>query len=102
MRLGIFLLLAILATVATVTSVAQSTTAGQSATVAQSATSVGSTQKASPGKNKPKGSVKTLPGITPEREAAVMTFVKQHHPELSELLIHLKEHTPKEYDRAVR
>lgn len=45
---------------------------------------------------------KTLPGITPEREAAVMTFVKQHHPELAELLIHLKENAPREYDRAVR
>ena len=48
------------------------------------------------------GVAKILPGITPEREAAVMTFVKRHHPELTELLIHLKENAPKEYDRAVR
>jgi hypothetical protein len=48
------------------------------------------------------GISKVLPGITPEREAAVMTFVKRHHPELTELLIHLKENAPKEYDRAVR
>jgi hypothetical protein len=31
-----------------------------------------------------------------------MTFVKQHHAELAELLIHLKENSPGEYDRAVR
>jgi hypothetical protein len=40
--------------------------------------------------------------ITPEREAAAMTFVRQHHPELAELLIHLKESSPKEHERAVR
>jgi hypothetical protein len=52
---------------------------------------------------KPKSSgAKVLPGITPEREAAVMTFVKHHHAELAELLIHLKENAPKEYERAVR
>lgn len=31
-----------------------------------------------------------------------MTFVQRHHPALTELLIHLKENAPKEYDRAVR
>jgi hypothetical protein len=60
----------------------------------------------SPGKSKSGESKatasKVLPGITPEREAAVMTFVKRHHPELTQLLIHLKENAPKEYDRAVR
>jgi hypothetical protein len=40
--------------------------------------------------------------ITPEREAAAITFVKQHHPELAELLTHLKESSPKEYERAIR
>jgi hypothetical protein len=40
--------------------------------------------------------------ITPEREAAAMTFVRQHHAELSELLIYLKESAPREYERAVR
>ncbi len=64
---------------------------------------VGSSKPANskPANSKP-GNSKALPGITPEREAAVMTFVKQHHPELAELLVHLKENTPKEYDRAVR
>lgn len=49
-----------------------------------------------------KGGTRSLPGITPAREAAVMTFVKHHHAELAELLVHLKESAPKEYDRAVR
>lgn len=53
-------------------------------------------------KSKTKPPAKQLPGITPAREAAVMTFVKHHHAELSELLVHLKENAPKEYDRAVR
>ena len=40
--------------------------------------------------------------MTPEREAAAMAFVKEHHPELAEILIHLKESSPKEFERAVR
>ena len=40
--------------------------------------------------------------ITPEREAAVMTFVKRNHAELAQLLAHLKENQPKEYERAIR
>lgn len=40
--------------------------------------------------------------ITPEREAAVMTFVKLNHEELAGLLTHLKENQPKEYERAVK
>lgn len=64
-------------------------------------TSTGTPTAGKPAKSKP-ASAKTMPGITPEREAAVMTFVKQNHPELAELLIHLKEYVPKEYDRAVR
>ena len=53
-------------------------------------------------KPKTKPAAKALPGITPAREAAVMTFVKHHHAELSQLLVHLKENAPREYDRAVR
>ena len=41
-------------------------------------------------------------GVTPEREAAVMKFVEQHHPELGTLLVRLKDGDRKEYDRAVR
>ncbi len=40
--------------------------------------------------------------ITPEREAAVSTFVRLHHPELEALLTHLSEARPKEYDKALR
>lgn len=40
--------------------------------------------------------------ITPEREAAVVSFVERNHPELAELLAHLKTNQPKEYERAVR
>lgn len=40
--------------------------------------------------------------MTPEREATATVFVKQHHPELAELLIHLKDSSPKEYERAIR
>jgi hypothetical protein len=41
--------------------------------------------------------------VTPEREAAAFTFVERHHPELGELLKHLKESKQtKQYDRAVR
>ena len=48
------------------------------------------------GKNKPGG------WVTPEREAAVMTFVKQHHAELAELLVQLKASNSKEYEQAIR
>jgi hypothetical protein len=41
-------------------------------------------------------------GLTPEREAAVMTFVKLNHPDLEMLLTHLKQSEPKEYEKAVR
>jgi hypothetical protein len=40
--------------------------------------------------------------ITPEREAAVLTFVQRNHDELAELLGYLKESEPAEYERAVR
>lgn len=40
--------------------------------------------------------------VTPEREAAVKTFVERNHPELTELLTHLKANKPQEYERAIR
>ena len=40
--------------------------------------------------------------VTPEREAAVHTFVELNHPELAELLKHLKTNKPQEYARAIR
>jgi DNA repair exonuclease SbcCD ATPase subunit len=45
---------------------------------------------------------KQLLAVTPEREAAVMTFVQRNHPELAELLTHLKVNQPREYERAIR
>jgi len=45
---------------------------------------------------------KALITITPEREAAVLTFVQRNHAELAELLAVLKTNQPEEYDRAVR
>lgn len=45
---------------------------------------------------------KVLPGVTPEREAAVLMFVRQHHPELIRLLGYLRDSEPRQYQRAVR
>lgn len=39
---------------------------------------------------------------SPDREAAVHTFVERHHPELSELLKHLKANKPKLHEKAIR
>jgi hypothetical protein len=49
-------------------------------------------------------SAKSRPGpmITPEREAAVLTFVQRNHAELADLLGYLKSSQPEEYERAVR
>ena len=48
------------------------------------------------------GKAKPHPPITPEREAAVMAFVRQHHAELGELLVRLKASNSQEYERAIR
>ncbi len=40
--------------------------------------------------------------ITPEREAAVATFVERNHGELAPLLAHLKTSQPRQYEQAVR
>ena len=45
---------------------------------------------------------RSMPGVTPEREAAVRTFLRQHHPELADLLLYLQTSQPHEYQRAVR
>jgi hypothetical protein len=42
------------------------------------------------------------PPLTPEREAAAITFVRQHHAELVDLLNQLKETKPAEYQAAIR
>lgn len=43
---------------------------------------------------------KRLPGITRGREAAVMTFVRDHHPQLEALLVYLKRNNPTEFRKA--
>jgi len=43
-----------------------------------------------------------LPAFTSEREAAALTFIGLHHPEMAELLRQLKSTTPAEYKREVR
>jgi hypothetical protein len=63
------------------------------------------TTESAPGAPRPttaKPNKKSPMAVTPEREAAVRTFVERNHPELSGLLAHLKESQPREYERAVR
>ena len=40
--------------------------------------------------------------VTPEREAAAMTFAKRHHPELHALLVQLKQMDTDGYETAIR
>jgi hypothetical protein len=49
-----------------------------------------------------KNQARQLLTITPEREAAVQAFVERNHPELGELLGHLKANQPKQYEQAVK
>jgi len=51
---------------------------------------------------KSKARSKRLPGVTATREAAVTTFVRQHHPDLEALLVYLKAHRPADYAKAIR
>jgi len=59
---------------------------------------------ASSKKEAPKKETKTKPAIlvTPEREAAVLTFVQRNHAELADLLAALKTNDPEQYERAIR
>ena len=50
----------------------------------------------------PKAAKPAQPPLTPEREAAAITFVRQHHAELVDLLNQLKETKPAEYQSAIR
>ncbi len=40
--------------------------------------------------------------VTPEREAAVLNFVRRNHIELAELLAYLKSDQPQDYERAIK
>lgn len=63
-----------------------------------SATTKNKTAKPKPGNSKSNAGV----AVSPQEESAVTAFVQQHHPALLELLIHLKESLPKEYQQAIR
>lgn len=63
--------------------------------------------KAPSGDLKPAKSTKTgangpMPAFTPEREAAAMKFVREHHPEVADLLDNLRASRPEQYRRAAR
>ena len=55
-----------------------------------------------PGKAGRGNKAKAPLAITPEREAAVLTFIQRNHVELADLLAHLKENQPAEYEQAVK
>lgn len=59
----------------------------------------GETGKSSRGKAAGK---KPSPAITAEQEAAAIALAREHHNDILELLIYLKEGLPREYDRAIR
>lgn len=40
--------------------------------------------------------------MTPEREAAALEFVREHHPELAGVVQHLKKSRPEQYNHAIR
>ena len=43
-----------------------------------------------------------MPAFTPEREAAAMKFVREHHAEVADLLDNLRKSRPEQYRRAAR
>ncbi|HWA98959.1 MAG TPA: hypothetical protein VG713_10725 [Pirellulales bacterium] len=61
-------------------------------------------EKNGDGGTKKNGGKKTrhVSGFTEEREAAALTFVRTHYPELAELIEQLKDANPVEYQRAIR
>jgi hypothetical protein len=61
-----------------------------------------SEEKKSDSKKSSKTKGRFLAGFTKEREAAALTFVRSHHPELADLLAQLKAANVTEYQRAIR
>src|SRR5262245_11199571 len=55
---------------------------------------------ASPANTKKDAKARPRIAITPEREAAVLTFVQRNHAELADLLAELKTNDPDQYHRA--
>src|SRR5689334_3765831 len=69
---------------------------------AVSVKSVPSVSPRSSGSAKKDGKIRPNIAVTPEREAAVMTFVQRNHVELADLLGYLKTSQPEEYERAIK
>src|SRR5262245_54857845 len=55
----------------------------------------------SPSAVKKDAKARASPRITPEREAAAISFVQRNHPELAELLSYLKSSQPDEYEQPI-
>ncbi|MBP85218.1 MAG: hypothetical protein CMJ64_00635 [Planctomycetaceae bacterium] len=51
---------------------------------------------------KRQNAAKKAPEVTRQQEEAATAFVTQHHDQLLELLIHLKDGVPQEYNKAIR
>jgi hypothetical protein len=58
-------------------------------------------QDAAAPRTAPRTAADRQPAFTPEREAAALSFVRQHHPELQDLLTQLKTGNRPEYRRAI-
>ncbi len=59
-------------------------------------------QKDRPAAESKKRPAAKLPAYTAQREAAALSFVGEHHPELAGLLAHLKRGDKKQYQQAIR
>ncbi|MCI0357417.1 MAG: hypothetical protein L0211_02905 [Planctomycetaceae bacterium] len=70
------------------------------ALLAQQALQQGAVNSAAPAAQRAKD--KQPLSFTPEREAAALNFVDRNHPELTELLAHLKNSQPKQYEQAIK
>jgi hypothetical protein len=59
---------------------------------------------AAPARGNAKKDAKARPpvAVTPESEAAVITFVQRNHAELADLLVYLRTSQPEEYERAIK
>src|SRR5947209_4297603 len=72
---------------------------------AKTSVGVSPAEKASaPARGNAKKEAKARPAVavTPESEAAVMTFVQRNHAELADLLAYLRTSQPEEYERAIK
>jgi len=90
-----------LALVVAVGSLAVGDESQQPAPKSESSKSESSKSAAPAGKEKGRPG-RELPGFTSEREAAALTFIGLHHPEMAELLRQLKGSSPAEYKREIR